>query len=664
MMKLAQPAGLVVTCRNDPTHAGCAQTMDVSIREQGSYVFGTFRLDPARRTLLRDCAPVTLPPRLFDTLLYLVENAGRVVERDELLRIVWGGRVVEEANINQTIFALRRALQADGPADRYIVTAPTKGYRFVAPVRFELDPTGISSMPPQAAVPVPQPPKPWWRRRSTLFAALLAAAALAGAVLLKSLLSTPKLPESAVQARFAPPPHSVAVLAFINMSGDPGQDYFSDGVSEEMINALSRVDALRVAARTSSFYFKGKQATVSDIARQLNVGAVLEGSVRREAKRVRISAELVNAATGYEMWSRSYDRDQGDMLAVQSEIATAVTASLQVTLLGDAAATFSLGGTTNPLALDAYLRGRAAFRSIDVPDTKLALAAFEQATAIDPNYAMAHLERALALDHIAGLEANTDVAQIQAMFRSALDAADRAIALAPGLGIAHCARAYALEQFPDRAGEASAEYARAIALSPGDARVQLWYADSQMHRSAEPLPVRVAAVERAAALDPMSPEAYRVLSGALFAARRYKESLAADRHVEQLEPIVTTMDTTAIGFDELMLGDPEAARQACAGGRDWLENECLAIAFGALHMPAEAAAQMAKLRVALGDAGAYNYAIIYAQWGQKADAIRWLQTAYRLHDNALPGMKVDPLLDPIRDTPEYKEIERQLNFPP
>jgi tetratricopeptide (TPR) repeat protein len=262
------------------------------------------------------------------------------------------------------------------------------------------------------------------------------------------------------------------------------------------------------------------------------------------------------------------------------------------------------------------------------------------------------------------MAANSDVAHIPEMQRSALDAADRAIALAPGLGIAHGARARALEQFPDRARETGAEYTRAITLSPGDARVQLWYAESQLYRSRDPMPVRVAAVEHAASLDPMSPEVYRVLSEAYDLARRYDDSIAALRHVEQLEPKVSTVDEAWIGFAELKQGKPAAARQTCADGRDWMENECLALAYGALHMPAEAAAQLVKLRAALGDAGAYNYAMIFAQWGQKTDAIKWLQTAYRLHDSGLTGMQTDPFLDPIRDTPEFKDIERRLNFPP
>src|ERR1700722_1487237 len=161
-------------------------------------------------------------------------------------------------------------------------------------------------------------------------------------------------------AAFAPPPHSIAVLPFVNMSGDPKQDYFSDGLSEELLNSLSSVRDLRVAARTSSFFFKGKEVDLADVAHKLNVGAVLEGSERKGGGHVRITAQLINAETGFHIWSHTYDRDLKDILKLQTEIATAVTTSLQATLMADTAATIELGGTQNPKAFDAYLRGKNA----------------------------------------------------------------------------------------------------------------------------------------------------------------------------------------------------------------------------------------------------------------------------------------------------------------
>src|SRR4029077_10858933 len=177
-------------------------------------------------------------------------------------------------------------------------------------------------------------------------------------------IERPWVSKPAVSAAFAPPPHSIAVLPFVNLSGDKAQEYFSDGLTEESLNSLAQINDLQVAARTSAFSFKGTNTDIGTIARKLNVGAVLEGSVRRSANTLRITAQLINAVTGFHLWSKSYDRDLGDVLKLQSEIATSVASALKVTLLGDVAARVELGGTRNLAAFDAYLRGAKAYSSI------------------------------------------------------------------------------------------------------------------------------------------------------------------------------------------------------------------------------------------------------------------------------------------------------------
>ena len=199
-------------------------------------------------------------------------------------------------------------------------------------------------------------------------------------------------------AAFNPPPHSIAVLPFANMSGDKEQEYFSDGLTEELLNSLAEINELQVAARTSAFSFKGTNTDIGTIARKLNVGAVLEGSVRRSANTIRITAQLINAVTGFHLWSKTYDRDLGDVLKLQTEIATAVASALKVTLLGDVAAKVELGGTRNPAAFDAYLRGAKAFNSrrTTTKEIPAAIAAYTEAIRLDPHYALAFAGRSIA----------------------------------------------------------------------------------------------------------------------------------------------------------------------------------------------------------------------------------------------------------------------------
>ena len=231
------------------------------------------------------------------------------------------------------------------------------------------------------------------------------------------------------------------------MSGDKEQEYFSDGLTEELLNSLAEINELQVAARTSAFSFKGKNTDIGTIARKLNVGAVLEGSVRRSANTIRITAQLINAVTGFHLWSKTYDRDLGDVLKLQTEIATAVASALKVTLLGDVAAKVELGGTRNPAAFDAYLRGAKAFSSRhEAKDLPAAIAAYTEAIRLDPHYALAFAGRSIALSGVAG-EAETAAAAREGYDKAQADAR-QALALAPDLAQAHLALAVVSDKHP------------------------------------------------------------------------------------------------------------------------------------------------------------------------------------------------------------------------
>jgi len=459
---------------------------------------------------------------------------------------------------------------------------------------------------------------------------------------------------------FAPPAHSIAVLPFVNMSGDSQQDYFSDGLSEELLNSLSRITALQVAARTSSFSFKGKQVDIADIARKLNVGAILEGSVRKDEAQVRITAQLINAVTGFHLWSETYDRDLRHILALQTEIASAVTKALQATLLVNSAALIELGGTQNPLAFDAYLKGQKFSGTAFDKETRLTqIAAYSEAIRLDPHYAKAYAAKALALRIFAGINATGPA--IRERFEEARAAAEKALALAPELGETHAAFAAVLDEgFADYA-RAAVEYDRALALSPGNALVlrqsALFFSLAGRTEAA------VANAKRAVVLDPLNVAVHRTLGNVLYDARRYREAIEAYNRALSINPQADHVAAFQ-GWAHLSLGEFEAARESCATPPvDWDSNTCLAVVYHKLNRRSDADAALAAVTAAMGDDGAFQYAEIYAQWGNIPKALEWLETAYRMHDPGLWALKAEPMLDPLRQEPRFKEIERKLKFP-
>lgn len=465
---------------------------------------------------------------------------------------------------------------------------------------------------------------------------------------------------SAMVAVFKPPPCSIAVLPFVNMSGDKRQEYFSDGLTEEILNSLARINELQVAARTSAFSFKGKDTTIGAIARALNVGAVLEGSVRRTPRTVRVSAQLINAATGFHMWSSTYDRSLGDVLALQTDIAHAVASALKVTLLSDAAARIGLGGTHSAAAFDAYLRASRAYDNYsDGKDLQIAAAAFAEAIRLDPSYALAYAGRSIALSSFAGNYASD--AAVREYFDKARADAERAIELAPDLAEGHLALARYFDNGALDFAHADREYARALALGPGNATIARAYGPFAVWMGRTE--AGVAAAQRAVVLDPLNRNTHNDLGLAMYYARRYAEAIARFQDALALDP-QSPYSESGRGLAYYGLGDLESARRACEIRPDfWASQVCLAMTYEKLGQRTDADAVLAKLKTSLGDSAAYQYAEIAAQWGDVPKALDWLETALRLRDPGLGYLKTDPLLDLLRRQPRLQAIERALKFP-
>ena len=521
-----------------------------------------------------------------------------------------------------------------------------------------------------AAVRKPIRASGWPKSLLLAIIAVVTFAALAYVVANKVWIAKHATPEAgpapAAAAAFNPPPHSIAVLPFVNMSGDKEQEYFSDGLSEELLNSLARINELQVAARTSSFYFKDEHADLATIAHKLNVASVLEGSVRRSGHTVRVTAQLNNAVTGFHLWSQTYDRDLSDVLRLQTEIADAVTSALKITLLGAAAEKVQLGGTRNPAAFDAYLRGIRLARiqlsqqeGIAAPECRAPLEAFSEAIKFDPNYALAYARRALARWDCA--TTSGDWLRKPEIATSTREDVERAIELAPGLADGYVALSN-LEVGLLNLSAADRACTHALALAPSNdlaLNYCSWLAVA-FGRSDDGITL----ARRCVAADPLNALSYRALGDALQYARRYSEATAAYQNSIALDPEHADHAHWERGRTFYSAGNLPEARASCEVKPDyWYSLVCQAIVYQKLGRREAASAAMRRAAEQGGDAGGYQYAEIYAQWGENKTALDWLEKAMRLRDTGLSGLRADPLMDPLRKEPRFQAVMRELKFP-
>lgn len=414
------------------------------------YAFGGFRLDPGGRLLSSpDGRPISLTSRVFDTLLYLVEHRGALLDKDILMHAVWPDTVVEENSLNRVISALRKVLGEKPGEHRFIVTEQGRGYRFVAEVQV-----------------------------------------------------LGREPEPGSKQTEATPPHSIAVLPFVNMSPDKDQEYFADGVAEEVLNQLSRIRDLFVVGRTSSFYFKGKNEDLRVIGDKLGVTHILEGSVRKDINRVRVSAQLVKVDDGYHLWSKSYERTLDDIFTIQDDIARSVADALQITLgVGE------LGrrpGMTRMLeAYDVYLAGHSLRGEFGGENISHAIELLEQAVVLDPDFAIAWIQLGSAYR----IAASTYIPdRAGEYYRKSEAAFSRAVEIAPESAPSLYAAAI-LHHFRHEWTASEQSFNKARTLDPAEYDPNLWgYAGFlyTVGRPAEAVDIR----RRSLQTDPLAPQTH------------------------------------------------------------------------------------------------------------------------------------------------------------
>jgi TolB-like protein/DNA-binding winged helix-turn-helix (wHTH) protein/Tfp pilus assembly protein PilF len=593
------------------------------------------RLDEIRRAHER----VKLDRRTMALLTYLASRPGEVVSSEELLENVWRGVVVTSSSVYQAIAVLRRALGDDADQPRYIATVQRKGYRLIAAV----DPA--PAIEPTSAVPK--------RRRHWQFA-IVAIAILAGVAYLVS--------SEWLQRRALAPQsrdRSIAVLPFVNAGDSPDDAYLADGLTEGLLQTLGRLPDVRVTARSSVFAFRERREDVRAIAQALSVRYLIDGSVRRNAEQMHIGVQLVDGAMGFEVWSETYDRPLGDAMRVQQEIARSVAHALELVLSRDVAARLARGSALDPIAVDAYLRGRAYWSERSAASLRSAREHYERAIQRDPDIAAAHvgLAELLVLLPLYGIEPPSR------SFPRARIAAQRALELDPDLAEAHATLAVVLYQYEWNWSSAEQEFRRALDLNPNYATARQWYAEflSYAGRTDD----AEAQIAVAHDLDPLSPTIATMRGSPAFWARRFASAEQAFRQaVEQypdfaLAHYSLAMSLLGLGRAPEAVTEFEAARQ---GLQDEFVAPSLAHALVAAGRRDETNVLLERLLARESEhyVSPYKVAVLLAALGQTEPALARLEQAQRERDDRLVLIGVDSLLDSLRAEPRFKAMQQEV----
>jgi TolB-like protein/DNA-binding winged helix-turn-helix (wHTH) protein/Tfp pilus assembly protein PilF len=630
-------------------------------------LFRTFRLDTANHLLWRNGDRVPLAPKAFDVLAYLVEHAGQLVTQDEILEALWSETYVNPEVLRKYILEIRRALGDRPDNPEFVETVPKRGYRFIAPVLEEsaAEPLAAATSPgieesateeiTDSARATLEEKSSSGRYRVWMFAvlpmlAVLAAAAIAGQHfrVARNRANTPSLKNT-----------SIAVLPFADMSAAKDQEYFSDGLAEQLINDLAKVPDLKVVGRSSAFQFKGKNEDLRDVGRKLGVANVLEGSVRRDGNHVRITAELIKADDGFQLWSQTYDREIKDIFAVEDEIALAATEALQLKLLGgNGRPGASNLRDTNPEAYQAYLQAKYfSGRGQSKEDFGKALAYSDKAIELDRKYAPAWALRAA----VQNMMAETGLTDATEGFRKARDDAERAIALDPTLDSAYVALATTQIFYDWDWDAANTSLAKAAALEPGN--VDICRIRAYLSLVLGNLDQAIKLYQQAIALDPLRTNSYLTVGQLLQAAGRYDEAQAALQKALDLNPQVSVAHLIR-GQILIAQGKPQQAlAEIEKEPSEWGKLTGEAMVYHALGREQDSNAALASFIAKHENDAAYQVAQVYAFREESDKSFEWLERAYKQRDGGLSGIKTDPLFKNLRHDPRYAELLKKMRLP-
>ena len=630
--------------------------------------FGTFEVDLRSGELRKHGVRLKLQDQPFQLLALLLEHAGDVVTREELRQRLWPADtfVDFDTGLNSAVKKLRDVLADSADQPRYIETIPRRGYRFIAPL---VDPN-----PPSVPSPAPEPELPAHGTTSYNPTGSVVTAAesfsftrlrlLFGAAALLLLLVAAVLLYRSTGAGGARQPAitSLAVLPLKNLSGDPTQEYLGDGMTEALIGRLSEIHNLRVISRTTVTRFKDTRLSVPEIARTLQVDAIVEGSIIRDGSRIRVHAQLIRAATDEHFWSEAYDRELRDVLSLESDVAQSIARKVEVTITGEEHARLSSARTVDPEAYEDYLKGRYYWNKRTADSMPKAAHYFEQAISKDPGYGAAYSGLADCNSGLAwhGFMSPSDV------LPKAYAAAQKAVETDSQSAEAHASLALVLNHEWDWSG-AEVEFKRALQLNSQYADAHHWYGDylSIQRRHDEAL----VEAKRALELDPLNLMIGSWVGLRYYLAHRYDGAIEQSQNTVDLDPNFAAA--------HLILGESYVQQGKHKGGLDQLEKAAtlsggsplytaqVGVSLALAGEKKEALGIIRELQDTSGKryVSPYGVAQIYAALNDKGQTYKWLETAYRDRAVWMSYLAVDPVFDSIRSEEHFRDLLRRVGLP-
>jgi TolB-like protein/DNA-binding winged helix-turn-helix (wHTH) protein/Tfp pilus assembly protein PilF len=620
--------------------------------------FGVFEADVRTGELTKRGKRLRLQEQPFRLLAILLERPGELVTREELRSRIWPGTIVNfDHGLNKAIGKIREALGDSSENPRFVETVARRGYRFLAdvtavpggkPETIVLVPQESSGpiVLPDTGKPLSQPTRAW--RFFGFGLALVLAATLSWILYPRSHSS------SGIR--------SLAVLPLENLSDDPLQDYFAEGMTDELITRLAQISALRVISRTSVMTYQSARKPLRDIARELNVDAVVEGSVSRSGDRVRVTAQLIQVPADTHMWAQSYDEDIQDTLALQSKVARDIAEQIQVTLNRQEQAALVRSAPLDPQAYEAYLKGRYFWNKRTEGGLTKAIEYFRHAIELDPNYAQAY--SGLADSYALSGDWEYGIVSPQDAFTQAEAAATKALALDDSLADAHTSLAFALDLYSWNWSAAEKEYQLAIKLKPGYATAHHWYAWHLMvlgHNSEGILELR-----KAKSLDPLSLIISADMADALCIAHLYDESMQESRRALELDPgfAVAHYELGQAFSQRHMYSEATTEFQKAIdlSGHSAAFDSNLAYVYAISGRKEEATTIIGNLeaRHDQNPSANANIALIYVGLDDHDAAMTWLNKAYEARFN--PSILLRPAFDPLRSDARFQDLLRRIGI--